>query len=94
MWRLLYRDPLIIDDPANMYRATWYRTEKEAQAEYDRLEKMYHKQMRKGRQPHSIRFIQWPPSGAYERDEKGNIISDDITQGLHFANRWAQYQLL
>jgi len=94
MWRLLYRDPLIVDDPANMYRATYYRTKEEAQAEYDRLEKMYHRQMKKGRQPYSIRFIQWPPSGAYERDKEGNIISDDITQGLHFANRWAQYQLL
>ena len=94
MWRLLYRDPLIVDDPANMYRATYYRTKEEAQAEYDRLEKMYHRQMKKGRQPYSIRFIQWPPSGAYERDKEGNIISDEITQGLHFANRWAQYQLL
>ena len=82
MWRLLYRDPLIIDDPANMYRATWYRTEKEAQAEYDRLEKMYHKQMRKGRQPHSIRFIQWPPSGAYERDEKGNITFEELCKQM------------
>ena len=94
MWRLLYRDPIIVDDPANMYRATYYRTKEEAQAEYDRLEKMYHRQMKKGRQPYSIRFIQWPPSGAYERDKEGNIISDEITQGLHFANRWAQYQLL
>ena len=94
MWRLLYSDPLVISDPANMYRAQWYRTKEEARAEYDRLVRMYHKQMRKGKQPHSIRFIQWPPSGAYERDAEGKIINDDITQGLHFANRWAQYQLL
>ena len=94
MWRLLYRDPLIVDDPANMYRAQWYRTEEEAQAEFDRYENMHKKKIGTGRRPLSIRFIQWPPSGAYERDAEGKIIDDDITQGLHFANRWAQYQLM
>tara|TARA_Y100001951_G_C11082469_1_gene152125 strand:+ start:241 stop:498 length:258 start_codon:yes stop_codon:yes gene_type:complete len=85
-----------------MYRAQWYRTKEEAQEEFDRLENIHRhniamrdkKKIGKDRRPLSIRFIQWPPSGAYERDAEGKIIDDDITQGLHFANRWAQYQLM